>query len=87
MNFFSQKRDKNKTITPWIKDDVEYEPSQYTMWTGNGSRELVLEETYESQLLERIAKSSAGATVKARNRVRYRVQTAAKKIRKIRAIR
>jgi len=59
------KADKNKTITPWIKDDVEYEPSQYTMWTGNGSRELVLEETYESQLLERLAKSSAGATVKA----------------------
>ena len=63
--FLLAKADKNKTITPWIKDDVEYEPSQYTMWTGNGSRELVLEETYESQLLERLAKSSAGATVKA----------------------
>ena len=49
------KADKNKTITPWIKDDVEYEPSQYTMWTGNGSRELALEETYEYQLLEKVA--------------------------------
>ena len=55
----------DNTPTAWVKDDVEYEPSQYTMWTGNGSRELVLEETFEHQLLERIAKSSAGVTVKA----------------------
>ena len=57
-------RDSDNTSIPWVKDDPEYEPSQYTMWTGNGSRELVLQETYEHQLLERIAKSSAGVTTK-----------------------
>ena len=41
-----------------INEDADFEPPQYTTWTGKGSRELVLEQSFDHQLLQRIADSS-----------------------------